>query len=115
QLHHWPHLNLRISPEPATPSIAFAGTRQSSARECEPEGQSPTGAHATHARGFEARAAQGRTWTAVPASLTAPCQSGGTAGSVHSNSQAASTGERLTQPWLRGVPKPSCQYVPWSA
>ena len=33
----------------------------------------------------------------------------GTCGSVHRKIQAASAGARLTQPWLCGVPKSSCQ------
>src|SRR5438045_353448 len=45
----------------------------------------------------------------------APCQATGTEGSVHENSQRASSGDRLTQPWLLGVPKPSCQYAACSA
>src|SRR5690606_29566734 len=36
QLHHCPHLNLRISLEGAAPSIAFEVASQSSTQECAP-------------------------------------------------------------------------------
>jgi len=53
---------------------------------------------------------QGRVWTSVPRfSERDACQPAGTSGVVQLKSQAASTGARLTQPWLLGVPKSSCQ------
>ena len=59
---------------------------------------------------------QGCTNTTLPVSgRSTPCQPVGSAGSVKKNSLRASSGERLMQPWLFGVPKRSCQYAPCSA
>jgi hypothetical protein len=52
---------------------------------------------------------QSLTTTIVPCALIAPCQAAGTWGSVQAKRKRASRGDRLTQPWLRGAPKPSCQ------
>src|SRR5262249_50828211 len=68
------------------------------------------------ARRGPARKRYGCVWTSVPfRSDSAPCQAAGTSGVVQPKSQAASMGARFTQPWLRGVPKSSCQYAAWSA
>jgi hypothetical protein len=55
------------------------------------------------------RGSQSCTHTMVPSGAMAPCQPGGTRGSVHRKSHAASIGERFTQPWLCAWPKSSCQ------
>ena len=58
----------------------------------------------------EAPARQGWTNTTVPVSARAtPCHPGGICGSVQKKSRRASSGARLTQPWLLGVPNLSCQ------
>src|SRR3954471_22029046 len=40
-----------------------------------------------------------------------PCQPSGSSGSVHANSFLPSSGERLMQPPLLGLPQSSCQYA----
>jgi hypothetical protein len=51
------------------------------------------------------------TMTTVPllGSIWMPCHPSGTGGSVKRNTRIASIGARLMQPWLRGMPKRSCQ------
>jgi hypothetical protein len=44
-----------------------------------------------------------------------PCQSFGSGGPENRNTRRASIGERLMQPWLRGLPNSSCHGAAWSA
>ena len=53
------------------------------------------------------------TITVVPSPMSSPvlmaCQPSGMAGSVQRKRRCPSMGDRLMHPWLRGVPKTSCQ------
>jgi hypothetical protein len=59
-------------------------------------------------------AAPDTTFTTVPASSVNQ-SAGWLTGIAHRNNHFASSGRMFTQPLLIGLPKLSCQYVPWKA